>query len=220
MKGDFVIMANYAYVHGTAYGSEKDINRFYNDSCNDTFKRRPWSCLIVEKPEYDSYTESWSADFTADVRYSLKSSFIDTPDDNIEKLANDYNLTFEMYSQEPGCMFQEHLIVEPGNPVCIDCKDWMEFCIDDYSDANKWFNDINENNWLLNELLSSDDYAEDICSCASNSNEIKEAIDSGNVEKLKKLYADYLKELYNTAKAYGESFVSIGGYSDFVVYKA
>lgn len=208
-------MANYAYVKGIVWGNKEDIKRFYKDSRDDTFKERPWSCLIVEEPEYDSYMESWSSDFTADVRYSVKSSFIDTSDDdNIEKLANNYNLTFEMYSCEPGCMFQEHVVVEPGSPVFIDCKDWIELCIDDYSDVDTWFSSVNENNWLLNELISSDDYAEDICSHASNSNEIKEAIKTNNIEKLKKLYADYLKGLYNIAKAYGESFVSIGGYSN------
>ena len=43
-----------------------------------------------------------------------------------------WDLDMEVYSEEPGCCFQEHFLVINGELVDEDCVDWYEYCIDDY----------------------------------------------------------------------------------------
>ena len=42
------------------------------------------------------------------------------------------NLSIEVYSEEPGCCFQEHYIITDGNIVCDECVDWSEIWVEDY----------------------------------------------------------------------------------------
>lgn len=43
-----------------------------------------------------------------------------------------WNLVVEVYSEECGCQFQEHIICDKGEIVCDDCVDWEEYWLDDY----------------------------------------------------------------------------------------
>ena len=43
-----------------------------------------------------------------------------------------WNLTVEVYSEEPGCCFQEHYMIVNGELVCDECVDWHEYCLDDF----------------------------------------------------------------------------------------
>lgn len=43
-----------------------------------------------------------------------------------------WNLDMEVYSEEPGCCFQEHYVVVNGDLICDECVEWNEYCIDDY----------------------------------------------------------------------------------------
>lgn len=42
------------------------------------------------------------------------------------------NLDIEVYSEECGMCFQEHLIVRDGELTTDECVDWYEYCIDEY----------------------------------------------------------------------------------------
>lgn len=43
-----------------------------------------------------------------------------------------WNLIMEVYSEESGCEFQEHLICDKGDVICGECVEWHEYCICDY----------------------------------------------------------------------------------------
>lgn len=43
-----------------------------------------------------------------------------------------WNLIVEVYSEECGCEFQEHYVVDHGKVVCNECVDYYEYCLDDY----------------------------------------------------------------------------------------
>lgn len=43
-----------------------------------------------------------------------------------------WNVDMEVYSEEPGCCFQEHFIVIDGELVVDECVEWNEYCIDDF----------------------------------------------------------------------------------------
>ena len=43
-----------------------------------------------------------------------------------------WNLVMEVYSEEPGCEFQEHLIIDKGNWIAHDCVDYAEYYIGEY----------------------------------------------------------------------------------------
>lgn len=50
------------------------------------------------------------------------------------------NIDIEVYSEEPGCCFQEHYVVSNGKLVCEECVEWNEYYLDDYEtkeDAEK-----------------------------------------------------------------------------------
>ena len=42
------------------------------------------------------------------------------------------NLDIEVYSEEPGCCFQEHYIIINGDIVCDECVDWYEYWVEEY----------------------------------------------------------------------------------------
>ena len=43
-----------------------------------------------------------------------------------------WNVDMEVYSEEPGCCFQEHYVVINGDTVCDERVEWNEYCIDNY----------------------------------------------------------------------------------------
>lgn len=43
-----------------------------------------------------------------------------------------WNLVVEVYSEECGCEFQEHYIIDHDELVCEECVDYYEYCLDDY----------------------------------------------------------------------------------------
>lgn len=43
-----------------------------------------------------------------------------------------WNLTVEVYSEECGCEFQEHYVIDKGETVCSECVDYYEYYLDDY----------------------------------------------------------------------------------------
>lgn len=43
-----------------------------------------------------------------------------------------WKLDMEVYSEEPGCEFQEHYVYIDGEIVCDECVEYHEYCLDDY----------------------------------------------------------------------------------------
>jgi hypothetical protein len=43
-----------------------------------------------------------------------------------------WNLDMEVFSEEPGCCFQEHIMVINGEVVVDECEEWNEYDLDDF----------------------------------------------------------------------------------------
>jgi hypothetical protein len=43
-----------------------------------------------------------------------------------------FNVDMEVYSEEPGCCFQEHYLVINGDVLVDECEEWNEYWLDDY----------------------------------------------------------------------------------------
>lgn len=43
-----------------------------------------------------------------------------------------WDLDMEVYSEEPGCEFQEHYVCRGGDIDCYDCIEWSEYFVDEY----------------------------------------------------------------------------------------
>lgn len=55
-----------------------------------------------------------------------------------------WNLDMEVYSEEPGCCFQEHYMYIDGEVTC-DCVEWNEYCLDDYETKSEAEQDLEIN---------------------------------------------------------------------------
>ena len=42
------------------------------------------------------------------------------------------NLNIEVYSEEPGCCFQEHYVILNGDIVCDECVEWESYVVDEF----------------------------------------------------------------------------------------
>lgn len=69
-----------------------------------------------------------------------------------------WNLDMEVYSEEPGCCFQEHYVVINGELVCSECVEWNEYCIYDFEtkeEAEKELGiEITDEEWEECEYIS------------------------------------------------------------------
>ena len=43
-----------------------------------------------------------------------------------------WNITMEVYSEEPGCCFQEHFLIDKENTIIDECVEWNEYYIEDF----------------------------------------------------------------------------------------
>lgn len=107
-------------------GAEADIQ--YEDEENRAFingwcKWSIASAMISNAISMRNEPEIWSF---GDVDKS-KLQFI-----TLDEASAKWNLIVEAYSEEGGCCFQEHYIIDNGTVECNECVDWHEYCLDDY----------------------------------------------------------------------------------------
>lgn len=43
-----------------------------------------------------------------------------------------WNLVMEVYSEEPGCEFQEHILIDKGNVIIDECVDYYEYYVEEF----------------------------------------------------------------------------------------
>lgn len=62
-----------------------------------------------------------------------------------------WNLVMEVYSEEPGCQFQEHYVFDNGTILCDECVEWEEYYIDAYETKEEaeeeWEIEITDKEW-------------------------------------------------------------------------
>lgn len=123
-------MANTCYVEGKVWAkSEAKIRSFLT-------WLREYKMLSVAATEDIQKLENglYSQEFIGDCKWSIESS-INSPSDKKGDLTTKTDgIIVELWSQEPGCGFEEHYIVENGSITTNDAADWTVVCIDDFED--------------------------------------------------------------------------------------
>ena len=50
----------------------------------------------------------------------------------LEEACQRWNVDMEVYSEESGCCFQEHILIIDGETIVDECVEWNEYCLDSF----------------------------------------------------------------------------------------
>ena len=175
-------MANICYFVMRVRGEHENIEKFYNAMSQ---KGNVWMGRGAEAEI--SYEDDNVAEINGWCKWSVESALIDNAismrtEPNMWAFGGDFNshttqfvtlveackiwdLDMEVYSEESGCCFQEHLMVVDGELVIDECVEWNEYCIDDYDtkeEAEKELEiEITDEEWNSGEpFISRDGFGE------------------------------------------------------------
>ena len=143
-------MANICSFSMCVVGKHDNIEAFYNamsQNGNIYMGRGAEAEIRYEDEEGRAFIDGWC-------KWSIQSALIDNavsmrtePDiwsfgDGVDvsklrfitlyEACEEWNLIVEAYSEECGCEFQEHYIIEGEDIICDDCVEYYEICLDDY----------------------------------------------------------------------------------------
>lgn len=123
-------MANTCFVEGKVWAKSKNRIRSFL-----TWLGR-YKMLSVEETEEIQELENglFSQEFIGDCKWSIESSINNPGDKKGDLTTKTDGIIVELWSQEPGCGFEEHYIVEDGGITTNDCVDWTEVHFDDFED--------------------------------------------------------------------------------------
>ena len=145
-------MANICDFSMRVRGQKDDIEKFYNAMCQNgnVYMGRGTDAEINYEDE-DEYYTAWIQGWC---KWSVQSAMIDNAismrtepnmwyfGDSVDKskiefitlieACQKYSLDMEVFSEESGCCFQEHIMVIDGEVVIDDCVEWNEYCLDDF----------------------------------------------------------------------------------------
>ena len=91
---------------------------------------RVFSFDVIDEPEKDPATGNIAIHGAGDCAWSIKSAIIEWSPFNLENVSERLGLVIEAYSSEPGCRFQEHVLVTQGNIEINECVDYDEHLIE------------------------------------------------------------------------------------------
>lgn len=72
-----------------------------------------------------------------DCAWSIFASIIDLGEDNVVAATNELNVSMEIYSNEPGCAFQEHYIISKGKILKDEVVEWQNWYYPELDDKLK-----------------------------------------------------------------------------------
>lgn len=75
--------------------------------------------------------DGWTL-FEGDCAWSFYSAFVDPASRSIAEETERLGLTVEAYSCEPGIGFQEHWVIDEGNIIDDECRDFSAYFLGDY----------------------------------------------------------------------------------------
>ena len=142
-------MANICDFSMYVKGNKEDIKRFYNALVQeDNLYMGRGAEAEIQYDEDTAFINGWC-------KWSVHSALVDNAismrtnpemwawgkDTDVSQLefitlfeaCREWNLDMEVYSEEPGCAFQEHYICLKGDVVCDECVEYNEYCICDYA---------------------------------------------------------------------------------------
>ena len=131
-------------------GTHENIEKFYNAMCQDDniyMGRGAEADIQYEDEENRAFIDGWC-------KWSVQSAMIDNAismrtepnmwyfGDGFDKskiefitlieACQKYNIDMEVFSEESGCCFQEHIMVIDGDVVIDDCVEFHEYWIDNF----------------------------------------------------------------------------------------
>lgn len=130
-------MANNCLFDARLSGKKKNVEEFikilqHKDEYKADGLGRVFSCEVdSEALEFSKDNDIISVDVFGDCAWSIKSSMRSKEWRNLESETKRLNVVFEAYSSEPGCGFQEHILVDRGEVVIDDCVDYEEYWVDE-----------------------------------------------------------------------------------------
>lgn len=144
-------MANICSFSMCVKGKHEDIESFYNamfQKGNIYMGRGADADINYEDEENRAFIDGWC-------KWSIQSALIDNAismrknpdgwywgeDTDKSKLefvtlieaSEKWNLIVEVYSEESGCCFQEHYVVDNGDLIVEDCVDYYEYYLGEYN---------------------------------------------------------------------------------------
>lgn len=142
-------MANICDFDMRVRGRHENIEKFYN-----AMAQNGNVCMGRGAEAEINYEDDDIANISGWCKWSVTSAMIDNaismrtepnmwyfgPDVDVSQLefitlieaCQKWNLDMEVYSEECGCCFQEHILVLNGELVADECVEWNEYCIEDY----------------------------------------------------------------------------------------
>lgn len=87
---------------------------------------------IERSPDNGQY---YSVEGQGDCDWSLKTALQDYKSRDLLKEVKRLGLFVEAYSSEPGCEFQEHLLIDRGKLLVSDCIDYEEYFVEDMDES-------------------------------------------------------------------------------------
>lgn len=137
-------MANLCSFLMKVRGEKEDIEQFHKalNQQGDIWMGRGAETDLTFEDDGSAFMSGWC-------KWSIISSLVDNAismrtepnlwafsrdDKNLEfitlfEACEKWNLVMEVYSEEPGCEFQEHYICDKGRVICDECVNWEEYDI-------------------------------------------------------------------------------------------
>lgn len=134
-------MANICYVEGKVWSKSKNkihsfltwLGKYKMFQVEETGK--------IEKLEEGFYSQT----FAGDCKWSIASSINNPFDKKGDLTSKTHDIIVELWSQEPGCGFEEHIVVINGYTDTDECKNWTEYCADEYKNIDELNEEFNTN---------------------------------------------------------------------------
>lgn len=130
-------MANNCYFEMKIAGEEKAVDEFVQmiKWQGDYGLGRVFSFEDTERDPAPSGAPFIAVTGSGDCAWSLRTALVEWTDDrNLLTEARRLGLVIEAFSSEPGCCFQEHLLINKGESVIDECVDYEEYMVEGLTD--------------------------------------------------------------------------------------
>lgn len=162
-------MANCCYFLMKIAGREEAVQEFirmlqWRDSFSACGMGRVQEFEVDEDTaEHSEYNrEFYSIEGQGDCDWSLKSALQDFEARSLLKETERLGLAIEAFSSEPGCEFQEHLLIDRGKVLIEDCVDYEEYMVDG-ADEEQIQKILTDKSLTRDELMAAVNHNGDYC---------------------------------------------------------
>ncbi len=145
-------MANNCLFDARISGKKKNVEEFikmlqHKDEYKADGLGSVFSCEIADDMvlELANDEDIISVDVFGDCAWSINSAMRNKHCRNLESETKRLNVVFEAYSSEPGCQFQEYVLVDRGQVLRDDCVDYEEYWVQEYDTIEEFNEEYDKN---------------------------------------------------------------------------